>query len=399
MDRIYTPPYLAALMAKGSRARPSQSEEFVVADFAAGSGELLLAAVAVWPKATMVATDIDSQAVRNLRTISDSWRTGVCDFLNPRSQQSSHILRSLKGRINLVLLNPPFSCRGGKRVSATIGGVSLKCSVGLAFVVNSIDYLTESGELIAVLPEGSLTSEKDATTWTLLRKMGDTEILKTNGLRTFARAAVRTAVVRFQKRHSCVETEPSPVLNTRSASCHDLHPPVRIVRGTTQMSEIQRGEGYTDSIAFIHSTHLQDFAVSSHYEVRSPRRRCAVGPMVLLPRVGQPKRSKVARYLDSSIFMLSDCVIALMCHSSEAADLLWNDLQANWSLLEQEYVGSGARYITNRRLSDLLLRIGYSPLIATSKDYRVQKGGHRNGRYQNKSAQCPSTHPYADDRW
>ena len=61
-------------------------------------------------------------------------------------------------------------------------------------MVNSIDYMIEGGELIAVLPQGSLTSEKDATTWALLRRMGDTEVLKNNGLRTFARAAVRTAV-------------------------------------------------------------------------------------------------------------------------------------------------------------------------------------------------------------
>ena len=383
MDKIYTPPHLATLMAKASLARPRQSEEFVVADFAAGSGELLLAATSVWPMATMVATDIDSRSVRNLREISDSWRTGVCDFLNPRSRQSSPILRSLNGLTNLVLLNPPFSCRGGKRVSATFGGVTSKCSAGLAFAVNSIDYLSEGGELITILPEGSLTSEKDAMTWSLLRRMGDTEILKTNGLRTFARAAVRTAVVRFQKRHSRVKTDPSPVLNTHSASCQDVYPPVRIVRGTTQMNEIQRGEGYTDSIAFIHSTHLQDFTIASHYEVRGRLGRCAVGPMVLLPRVGQPKRSKVAQYPERGVFMLSDCVIALMCDSPERAELLWRDLQKNWSLLEQEYVGSGARYITNRRLGDLLLHLGYFPLITASKDHNVVKGDQRNGRCQN----------------
>ena len=331
----------------------------------------------------MVATDIDSRAVRTLRKVSGSWRTGVCDFMNPRSRQSSPVLRSLNGRTNLVLLNPPFSCRGGKRVSATIGDTTSKCSIGLAFVVNSIDYLAEGGELIAVLPEGSLTSEKDATTWSLLRRMGDTEVLKNNGLRTFAHAAVRTAVVRFQKRHSRVKTEPSPVLNNGSASCQELLPPVHIVRGTTQMNEIQRGEGYADSIAFIHSTHLQDFKVSSHYKVRGRLGRCAAGPMVLLPRVGQPKRSKVAQYLDRDVFMLSDCVIALMCHSPGRAELLWRDLQSNWSLLEQEYVGSGARYITNRRLSDFLTRLGYFPLVGSSKGHDVVKEGQRNGRFQN----------------
>ena len=387
MDRIYTPPCLAALMAQASTASPSESGEFVVADFAAGSGELLLAAASVWPKATMVATDIDSRAVRNLRRVSGSWRTGVCDFMNPRSRQNSPVLRSLDRRTNLVLLNPPFSCRGGERLSVTVGGATSKCSMGLAFMVNSIDYLAVGGELIAVLPEGSLTSEKDSTTWSLLRRIGDTEVLKNNGLRTFARSAVRTAVIRFQKRHSRVKAESSPVLNTCSASRQERLSPVRIVRGTTQMNEIQRGEGYSDSIAFIHSTHLQDFTVSSHYKVRGRLGRCAAGPMVLLPRVGQPKQSKVAQYPDPDAFMLSDCVIALTCHNPESAELLWRDLQSNWSLLEQEYVGSCARYITNRRLSDLLTRLGYFPLVGSSNDHNGVKEGQRNGRCQDQSAQ------------
>ena len=321
----------------------------------------------------MVGTDIDCRAVRKLRKVSESWRIGVCDFMNPRSRQSSPVLRSLNGRTNLVLLNPPFSCRGGQRVSATAEGTTSKCSLGLAFVVNSIDYMTDGGELIAVLPQGSLTSEKDATTWALLHRMGDTEVLKNNGFRTFARAAVRTAVVRFQKHHSGIRAEASPSINTCSPSGQELLPPVRIVRGTTQMSEIRRGEGYTGSIAFIHSTHLQEFTISSHYKVRGSNRRCAVGPMVLLPRVGQPKRSKVARYLEPDVFMLSDCVIALMCENPETAELLWKDLQSNWSLLEQEYVGSGARYITNRKLSNLLTHLGYFSLVGSSNNCKTSQ--------------------------
>ena len=111
-------------------------------------------------------------------------------------------------------------------------------------MVNSIDYMTDGGELIAVLPQGSLTSEKDATTWALLHRMGDTEVLKNNGFRTFARAAVRTAVVRFQKHHSGAKSRGLLQVSThRSPSGQKLLPPVRIVRGTTQMSEIRRGEG------------------------------------------------------------------------------------------------------------------------------------------------------------
>ena len=369
-------------MAKASCAQPAESEEFTVADFAAGSGELLLAARSVWPTATIVATDIDSRAVRNLRKISDRWQAGVCDFLNPRSRQSSPVLRTLKRRTNLVLLNPPFSCRGGKRVSAILGGVSSRCSTGLAFVVNSIDYLAEGGELISLLPLGSLTSEKDATTWSLIRRMGEAQVLQTNGLRTFARAAVRTAVVRFQKNRNCVKNEHLAVLATGVASCQKSHTTVRIVRGTTQMNKIHRITVCSDSVPLIHSTHLQEFTVSSCYAVRSRLGRKAIGPMVLLPRVGQPSRKKVVQYLYTDAFVLSDCVIALMCPNPEKAVLLWNDLQSNWSLLEREYVGSGARYITNRRLSALLSRLGYFPSVVSSKDRDALEEEEWNGRRQ-----------------
>lgn len=367
-------------MAESSRVHPSQGEEFVVADFAAGPGELLFAAESLWPMASVVATDIDPLAVRKLRALSRGWRTGVCDFLNPRSRRSSSLLRSLMGHTDLVLLNPPFSSRGGKRIPATTGGVTTKCSLGLAFVVNAIDYLADGGELIAVLPEGSMTSERDSTTWNLLRGLGNVEVLKTNGFGTFAGAAVRTTVVRFQKVHNHTRTESSPVLQTSTVSCGPLRPLVHIVRGTAAVSDVQRSQDNVDAIPFVHSTHLQDFTISSHTYVRNLLRRRAVGPMVLLPRVGQPKRSKVARCLDSKVFMLSDCVIALTCDSSKSADLLWKDLQSNWGLLEREYVGSGARYITTRRLSDLLLGLGYFPVIGSSQDHDGLNRGQRNGR-------------------
>ena len=337
---------------------------------------MLFAATAVWPEATMVATDIDYQAVRKLRMVSNSWRTGICDFINRRSRQSSPVLRKLSGRTNLVLLNPPFSCRGGKKVAATTGGTTSECSLGLAFVVNAIDYLTESGELIAVLPQGSLTSERDAETWDLLRSIGDTEVLKKNGFGTFAQAAVRTAVIRFQKRQKTEKVEPTPPLDSHRAS-HDMKlPTVRIVRGTTQMNEIHLDNQNEKAIAFVHSTNLQDFTVSSHHRVRSPHGRYATGPMVLIPRVGQPRASKIAKHPDPDRFLLSDCVIALLCQSPETTNRLWMDLQSNWKLLEQEYVGSAARYITKRRISDLLTRLGYAPVVCSSNDGKSKNEGN-----------------------
>lgn len=365
VDKIYTPPDLAKLMAESARVHSTLGEDFVVCDFAAGGGELLLAATDVWPNADVVATDIDPRAVRTLRATKTTWRTGVCDFLNARSRQGSPLLRKLIGRAQLVLLNPPFSCRGGRRLAATCSGFTSKCSLGLAFVVTAIDYLVPGGELIAVLPAGSLTSERDATTWALLRRIGYVEVVKTNGLRTFPRAAVRTVVVRFRKRHGYVNVDANPIITRPDCSLREGAPQVYIVRGTTKVSDIQLTQDRDQAIGFLHSIHLQDFAISSYPVIRSRVGRCVAGPMILLPRVGQPKQSKISIYLDTRAFMLSDCVIALKCASSEAVELLWSDLQKSWSLLKKEYVGSGARYTTIRRLCSLLIRLGYSPSVAS----------------------------------
>ena len=65
----------------------------------------------------MVATDIDCQAVRNLRKVSDGWRTGVCDFTNPRSRQSSPVLRSPKRTYQPSVAEPPvFMSRREKSI-------------------------------------------------------------------------------------------------------------------------------------------------------------------------------------------------------------------------------------------------------------------------------------------
>ena len=76
MDIHYTPSALAtSLVQATSEVRPK-----LVADLAAGNGNLLLAAEQVWPNARFVATDIDPRAVRRLGRLRPSWTVGRCDL-------------------------------------------------------------------------------------------------------------------------------------------------------------------------------------------------------------------------------------------------------------------------------------------------------------------------------
>jgi len=128
IDCIYTPSALAREMVDA--AGVCLNGGHLIADFAVGSGELLIAACERWPLASIVATDIDRVETQLLKKQNSGWQIGRCDFLNPKSKNASPILRKLVDRINLILLNPPFSCRGGKRVVAMASGTSVKCSLG-----------------------------------------------------------------------------------------------------------------------------------------------------------------------------------------------------------------------------------------------------------------------------
>lgn len=356
IDSIYTPSALARTMVDA--AGVSLGAEHLIADFAAGSGELLNAAQSKWPLAQIVATDIDSTEARFLRGKNNGWQIGICDFLDPKSRNGSSILRRLVGRTKLVILNPPFSCRGGKKVVASASAISVKCSVGLAFVVNSIDYLAAGGALVSILPLGSLFSEKDAEAWKLLRKLGTVETIMYNGHRTFPKATVDTVVIRLVKAQEGEEQLDQINEGVELDICENYEADIKLVRGNIQMDEIENAYGL-DSVTLIHSTELKEGNISNGRGVTNRGARLVTGPMVLIPRVGRPKKEKVVCYTGEGTFALSDCVLALLCPSKHVATQTWESLMQNWNLLEQAYSGSGAKYITIKKYISLLRQLGY----------------------------------------
>ena len=123
-DQFNTPPAVTKKMIASVRGhRPS-----VIADFAAGSGELLHAAAAQWNGATMIGMDIDERIVRALRRKEPDWIISRGDFLNPNPNLRAEALRRASGGVDLILLNPPFSSRGGTRSKLMLGNESLSCS-------------------------------------------------------------------------------------------------------------------------------------------------------------------------------------------------------------------------------------------------------------------------------
>ena len=239
MDNYYTPVKVASLMIDAVHLPIGASD--TIADFAAGTGALLEAAQLKWPEAKIVASDIDSKIIRLLKKKKYNWQICSCDFLNPNSTNNSLVLRKLIGNTKLVLINPPFSNRGGKRVSAKIGKVNVKCSIGMAFFVNSANFLAIGGELIGILPLGVLTSERDEEAWEILKEFGEIITIKYNGDNVFHKATVQTAVIKFVRKQLQPINRETFVKNADILSKSTVE--YRLIRGSTQMDSIKKAKG------------------------------------------------------------------------------------------------------------------------------------------------------------
>ena len=338
-DSFYTPDRIAEHMA----GQVSRSAPKVVADFAAGDGALLTAACAVWPETKAFALDIDKLALRRLRYRNPSWAIGRCDFLSEDSREKSIILRAVRGNADVVLLNPPFSCRGASKFKLKLNGREFCCSKAMAFVLLATEYLADDGQMVAILPASTFLSDKDAEAWQFLNDLFTCRKGRTAGRGDFVGCFAQCTVVVL-----------TPRKRRRSIRKQRTAPPVKVVaslvRGTAQMhSEIGKDR------TLVHSTDLKKFSVSLNGRLASKTRPSVVGPAVLLPRVGSPSIEKVAVYRKRQRVALSDCVIGLQCKSIKEAIWIKDELVKNEDRFINLYSGTCAKYTTIARLAELSL--------------------------------------------
>jgi predicted RNA methylase len=347
MDAFYTPKEVVQAMI----GCVSTQSPRVIADFAAGDGAILTVVQSQWPESRIIATDISNGVVRTLRKHSE-WDVGRVDFLNERSCQSSKILRGLRGGVSLVLLNPPFSGRGGTRV--VLKASSIACSPAMAFVIQSLPYLAPDGELVAVLPVSSLHSEKDHDAWTSVRKAHRVRVDARYPRHTFRGCVAVTAIVhilRFaddQIRSAQVVPQPS------------LPPNFELIRGRVQMHTVStRADRSGDRSAVIHTTNLKHGRViitRGHAAFATGKK--IIGPAVLFPRVGQPSEDKICVLRTSQTGTLSDCVMAVTCPSVGDAIRLRASMTRCFDSFQSRFDGTCAPYTTLRLMARFL-----APLI------------------------------------
>jgi len=353
MDCYYTSPELAQelIWAVGKDRTVAR-----VADFAAGRGELLRAAQGRWPRAAIFALDLDGRAVARLRRENPKWRVARCDFLDPISRERTSILAGLEGQVSLVVLNPPFSYRGGRRYPGSIDGTPVTCGPAMAFLLASLPYLRRDGDLLAVLPAGLLKTEKDEEARRLLRHRYDLEVVATNGRSAFQGCYPGTVLVHVRPLREGRAL--GQMVGSPKTACRWRRGHIVVRRGTVQMHSLCE-DLPKKSLPLVHSTELSDGKANTGRRGGPDGRSVVRGPAVLLPRVGRPSKDKISLYLSRSPVVISDCVFALLCEDSEHARAVQKAFTNRWPTVEQEYGGTCAPYLTVRSLVGLCGHFGF----------------------------------------
>ena len=341
MDSFYTP----ASIAEKLLFDVPNAEYGITADFAAGDGALLRAATARFPSTGVVAVDVDRKVVRRLRNRENLWTVLHGDFLDPRSWPKT--LHDLKGSVDLALLNPPFSCRGGTRYSIALPDGTISCSLAMAFLLQTAMFLSPMGTVAFLLPSGASTSQKDENARHWLRSNGHLSMNATYGRGSFEGCypSVVSGIYRLGRAND--RSSVSIVANlTREWG---------LTRGTLAL---HRATTSRNGSRFVHSTCLTDGML----EVGTCRRvrragRVVRGPVILLPRVRTPTSKKVCVHLTDEEIVLSDCVIALTCQTADHARATRELLLKRWTDLAGLYQGTCAKFVTLARLENFLSEV------------------------------------------
>ena len=191
VDVHYTPSTVAKALVRVMR----DLQPALIADLAAGNGDLLIEAERMWPTASFVATDIDRRAIRRLARRRPSWSVGRCDLRSPRSRTSCRALKNNRRSAGLMLLNPPFSCRGGTSFRVQTADGPLRASTAMSFLLLSTPYVADDGHIAAVLPLGCMYNDKDVQAWKHLASRYRVRILENYPIGTFPNSSASTVLV------------------------------------------------------------------------------------------------------------------------------------------------------------------------------------------------------------
>lgn len=372
IDRHYTPGHLAVRLLD---AIPNAARVRALFDPTCGEGALLKAGHRRYgPQVVRLGADTDEVALKRLRQSDPDVVVGRADIFSPRSRAASRAWSDAKLHRGLwVILNPPFSFRGGGGVRQTDSGGSganyLSPAVAALEAV-SIDLPLCEG-FVCVVPEGTMHNLRDQAAWRRIRSTFDLEVVDVLEKRSFAPAIANVVLIRGVRVEASGgrRSESSDLWLSRNANRKvvEWKPPAAcrcttVVRGTMPSSVIASlGDG--DSLEVVHSTHLGGSVRGRMVDEQPSTRRAVSGPAVAFPRVGPSPVGRLRVLVEGFRYLPSDCVFVVKTAAPESIDALHSFLQYHAEQLADLYLGTGARHLTTTRLRQFLTDGGFSPAV------------------------------------
>ncbi|WP_343316421.1 methyltransferase [Acinetobacter soli] len=337
IDQHFTPPLLASILVD---SLPTAFEPSCIADFAVGEGSLIYAALKKWPRGlNIVANDL---SVNTLNLLNNDWYKSNVDFLNTEAIAKSE-LKKFENKIDLILLNPPFSQRGIKPILWENKDVKIKSGVALNFIYNSLNFLKSGGFLVAVVPNGCLTSQRDEKALTYLKENYKFKIIAHNREATFEKVRVKTSIIMIEN----VKPDNYQIDNIKSSSDR-LNS--RVFRGKFQM-HMASINSLENGYPLVHTSSLKNNTIDFLNCFKVANKNSIVrGPAILFPRVGNFNKEKICILSSELEIVISDCIFAVKCKNLAEAECLKEAIYLYWDDFKNNYSGTGAVYSSLDRI-------------------------------------------------
>ena len=350
LDSYYTPRDAAEKLVAQLGIEPR-----LVGDFCAGGGELLRACESKFPWVKCVAVDKSRRAIRHIHTAHEKWQVFLANFLSVKDMARTGLQSNT---FDLVVLNPPFTCRG-KKYKINLDGRIFSGSKALMFLVRALSYVRRGGALRAILPSGTICAERDEElVWYLKRRYQFRVYWRASQI-SFCGKTPNVIFVDMRKPLDMVIDKVTYMTMARKK----FKPPTYLSRGCLNVVDANklREKVHKDGLLrYVHTTDMrQGEIIEPDFWVDSVGRRIVSGSSVLLPRVGMPSKDKVCLIADSKRYILSDCVLAICCKNAVESKRLRQLIFEQWDKYQKIYVGTGAQYTTLRRLDSFLSQVGW----------------------------------------
>lgn len=339
-DSFYTPQHLAKRLASFITERNIKT----AIDFCIGNGDLLKAVQNRFDNIDFYGTDISQDIIKKISCENTSWTLGVCDFRSDESVAKVTFLK--KGCFDLIMFNPPFTCKGSIIEKILFEGTEYKVSTAMMFVMRAIKYLSPKGGMYAILPISCVYSQKDRKAWNYLQANYNACVLEEPERVYFCNRCSPNIVLVYIGNQSKGHPYKKDVTMFSNITIDN------VVRGSLRMQNLTYSNS-KKALRLIHTTNIQKGKLVNLKRVLSGNQLVIDGFGVVIPRVCNPSPQKIALLDGRYSYVLSDCVMVLRTSTEKDAKQVYTHILNNWPSFANIYKGTGAQYTTIERVKTL----------------------------------------------